>query len=434
MAESGESRRSRQVEVRHASSEQAPDSEVRRDSNVGRVINARYRILSRLASGGMAVVYLAEQVPLGRLCAIKRLRKGLNRESGTNCRKRFFLEASVASRLSSPNSIRVYDFGTDDDGQPYIAMEYVDGKTIHEVLTGEGLFSQRRMLRVAYQICRSIREAHKKGFTHRDLKPSNVMLMTLQDQPDFVKVLDFGLVSVLGDGKGGRNSQPGMLIGSPQHMSPEQIEGDRVDGRADIYALGLMMFEMLTGCNPMARNNVGATLLAHLDDPPPQPIALRSDLKVDPVVEAVMMRCLAKRPDDRYESVSRLMEAIRRAARAVGDCGLRTTSDESSHSAPAALAFSVVTRREQDPTDAAPVSYREYAYEIRPGASEQEARRFIRERFEEVRNSLSSAPPGKLVNLAVFDHTFVRRPERAPLATLVWKDWRGEPEIRFPCR
>ena len=300
--------------TRHPACRDANRSQVRRDSNIGRVVNGRYRILSRIAGGGMAVVYRAEQLPLGRTCAIKLLRPGWDQDRRKKLRERFFLEASVGARLTSPHTVRVFDFGCDDAGQPFIAMQYVEGRTLLAALAEDGPMSQRRTLSIAYQICKSLREAHTLGFAHRDVKPSNVLLTDLHDQRDFVKLFDFGLVDALDDcGEEDLTTHSGLLIGSPEYMAPEQARGESVDGRADIYALGLLMFEMLTGRNPMDRGNTGATLMAQVETVPPRPVAPPQHDPITPELEALIHLCLAKQREDRFSDVVALMSALRAA-------------------------------------------------------------------------------------------------------------------------
>lgn len=287
-------------------------SSIRQDPNIGRVINGRYRVLSRIAGGAMAVVYLAKQSSLGRTCAIKLLRDGWDRQREQRLRERFFLEASVGSRLSSPNTVRVFDYGCDENDQPYMAMEYVDGCTLRNKLLQSGPMSQRRTLSIAYQLCKSLREAHELGYVHRDVKPDNIILTDLPDQPDFVKLLDFGVVDTIEDDDGEDLTQSGILLGSPGYMAPEQVLGNPVDGRADIYSLGLVMFEMLTGKNPMEREHAGATLMAHVDETRPRPRDIRPDIA--PELDAIIHVCLAKKPEDRFADITALVRAFRVAA------------------------------------------------------------------------------------------------------------------------
>src|SRR5580704_1015298 len=239
------------------------------DPLIGRVINERFRITSVLARGGMGKVYLAEQAPLGRTCALKVLNPDYARGQDPEFHKRFFLEASIASKLAHPNTVTIFDFGKTDDGIYYMAMEYLEGQTLHRAIREAGHFSEERTAHVARQICRALREAHSLGVIHRDLKPANIFLVEHGDETDFVKVLDFGLVKNVSETKTEDLTQTGLFMGSPKYMAPEQIRGDRVDARTDIYALGIILYEMVTGKVPFDRPNSVNILMAHVNEEPP---------------------------------------------------------------------------------------------------------------------------------------------------------------------
>jgi eukaryotic-like serine/threonine-protein kinase len=234
------------------------------DPLIGRVINGRFKIVSVIARGGMGKVYRAEQSPLGRICALKVLSPKYEGDRDPEFHKRFFLEASTASKLTHPNTVTVFDYGQSDDEIYYIAMEYIEGKTLHRVLREESPFSESRTAHIARQICRSLREAHGIGVVHRDLKPGNVLLVDREDERDHVKVLDFGLVK---DTESGEDlTQKGLFMGSPKYMAPEQITGGAVSARTDIYALGVMMYEMLSTKVPFDKGASVGTLMSHVHD------------------------------------------------------------------------------------------------------------------------------------------------------------------------
>jgi eukaryotic-like serine/threonine-protein kinase len=279
------------------------------DPLIGRVINERYRIMSSLARGGMGTVYRANQSPLGRLVALKVLDPNYKGDNDPEFHKRFFLEASTASKLTHPNTVTIFDYGKTDDDIFYIAMELLEGRTLHRALRDEGPFSPERAMHIARQICRSLREAHGLNVIHRDLKPANVYLVAHGDETDFVKVLDFGLVKNVDD-KGEELTHTGVFMGSPKYMSPEQIRGEKVDGRVDIYALGVIMFEMLTGKVPYDRPNSVNILMAHISEPIPPMSAMNPDVHVPPELEDVIRICLAKSPDERFSSMNELLIAL----------------------------------------------------------------------------------------------------------------------------
>src|SRR3954468_24070450 len=206
--------------------------QAQQDELIGRVINDRFRIISVIARGGMGRVYRAEQVPLGRLVAIKTLDpRSHTGDADPQFQQRFFLEASVASKLQHPNTVTVFDYGRTADDLYFIAMELVEGPPLLNLVRSEAPLPADRVIHIAMQIARSLREAHRLDVIHRDLKPGNVLLTTHGDEDDFVKVLDFGLVKNIETEASQELTKAGLFMGSPKYMSPEQIRGDRVDGR-----------------------------------------------------------------------------------------------------------------------------------------------------------------------------------------------------------
>jgi serine/threonine protein kinase len=280
------------------------------DPLIGRVVNDRFRIVSMVARGGMGKVYRAEQAPLGREVALKVLNPNYNGDNDPEFHKRFFLEASTCSKLTHPNTVTIFDYGRTDDDVYYIAMELLEGRTLHRALREEGPFSGERAIAIARQICRSLREAHGLGVIHRDLKPANVYLVRHGDETDFVKVLDFGLVKNVDD-KGEDLTQTGLFMGSPKYMSPEQIRGERADARADIYSLGVMIYEMVMGKVPFDRPNSVNILMAHVHEAPPPFAEINPNVAVSPLLEAVVMKCLNKQASDRYGSMEELLGAMK---------------------------------------------------------------------------------------------------------------------------
>jgi serine/threonine protein kinase len=287
------------------------------DPLIGRVINDRYRIVAMIARGGMGKVYRAEQAPLGREVALKVLNPNYSGDTDPEFHKRFFLEASTTAKLTHPNTVSIFDYGRTDDDVYYIAMELLEGKTLHRSLRETGPTTPERVLHVARQICRSLREAHSLGVIHRDLKPANVYLVRHGDESDFVKVLDFGLVKNLED-KGEDLTQTGLFMGSPKYMSPEQIRGERVDGRADIYALGVIMYEMLTGKVPFDRPNSVNILMAHVHEAPPPMREINPNVQVSPLLEQIVMKTMAKKVEDRFASMEELLVALKQVSTDAG--------------------------------------------------------------------------------------------------------------------
>ena len=283
------------------------------DPLIGRLINDRFKIAALIARGGMGKVYRAEQAPLGRVCAIKVLNPNYAGEHDPEFHKRFFLEASIASKLTHPNTVTIFDYGRTDDDIYYMAMEYLEGHTLHRAIREAGSFPEERGAHIARQICRALREAHSLGVIHRDLKPANIFLVEHGDETDFVKVLDFGLVKDVSEGKPAEElTQTGLFMGSPKYMAPEQIRGDKVDARTDIYSLGIIMYEMMTGKVPFDRPNSVNILMAHVNEEPPPLRTMNPSCNPSGAFEETIMRCMAKDPDARYRSMDEVLAALKR--------------------------------------------------------------------------------------------------------------------------
>jgi serine/threonine-protein kinase len=295
------------------------------DPLIGRLINGRFKIVSVIARGGMGKVYKAEQAPLGRLCALKVLSPKYEGDRDPEFHKRFFLEASTAAKLSHSNTVTIFDYGQDGDDLYYIAMEYIEGRTLHRALREEGPLDEGRTAHIAGQICRSLREAHGHGVVHRDLKPGNILLSDRADERDLVKVLDFGLVKDV-TGEAEDLTQAGLFMGSPKYMAPEQILGGEITARTDIYSLGVMMYEMLTGKVPFDRGASVGTLMAHVNDPLPPLRGVNPKLQASPTMENIVYRCLEKEPSKRFNSMKDLLNALKRVG---NEDGVLTDTHES---------------------------------------------------------------------------------------------------------
>ena len=280
-----------------------------RDPLIGRKIDGRYEITSALARGGMSRVYRAEQHPLGRTVAVKVLALSGGAEQAEEFRQRFLLEAAVCARLTHPNTVRVFDHGQVGDELLYIVMEYLDGRTLHQVIKAEGSLPASRIVNIARQVCGSLREAHGLGLIHRDLKPANVVLLNHDEDEDFVKVLDFGLVKQMrtDDELTGTDA----VVGSPSYMAPEQIRAERLDGRSDIYSLGVILYTAIAGRPPFVADNSVGVLLAHLNQPPPRLEANAPALVACPTLGWVVERCLEKTAERRFADVEELLRALR---------------------------------------------------------------------------------------------------------------------------
>ncbi|MDC0710076.1 serine/threonine-protein kinase [Stigmatella sp. ncwal1] len=292
------------------------------DPLLGRVLNERFKIVEALGAGGMGRVYKAIQSPLDRMVALKILNPQYGQDKDPGFQRRFFLEANVTAKLRHPNTITIIDYGKTDDGIYYIAMEYLEGLTLSQLITQTGPLPWPRALSIAQQIARSLREAHKVGLIHRDLKPANVMILNQEKDHDLVKVLDFGLVkSFLPDGGNFPAdvslTQAGVILGSPQYMAPEQARNIS-DPRSDVYSLGVVLFQMLLGRPPFLAEQSIDIIVKHLNEPPPTFASIWPNHTIPPEVEALVMKCLAKRPAERFDSMDRVLDSIRRATAAAG--------------------------------------------------------------------------------------------------------------------
>ncbi len=290
-----------------------------------RVLNDRFTLLEPIGSGGMGKVYKAIQSPLDRIVAIKTLNPNYANAQDPGFRQRFFLEASLTSKLRHPNTITVIDYGQTADGIFYIAMEYLEGQPLSKLLARHGPLHWTRALQIAQQIGRSLREAHKIGIIHRDLKPANVMLLT-EDREDIVKVLDFGLVKSFireGNPSNSEVTNAGMFLGSPQYMAPEQAR-NHADPRSDVYSLGVVLYHMLVGRPPFLAKDSIDVIFKQMNEPPPPMRFLRPDIDLPKEVEALVMKCLEKQPSWRFQSMEDVLEAMRKSAAAAGMSAILT--------------------------------------------------------------------------------------------------------------
>jgi len=286
-----------------------------RPSLVGQVLAERYEIQYKIGSGGMGAVYYAEHVHMRKPVAVKVLHRELT--VLPEIVARFEREAIAAGRINDPHIVTATDFGRLENGSFYLALEYIEGTSLAEVIA-DGPLSGVRALKITRQILKALGAAHAAGIVHRDLKPENVMLLKRADEPDFVKVLDFGIAKIGFDEKedlpGGALTRMGSIFGTPQYMAPEQAAGQAVDARADLYTVGILMYEMLSGQVPFTADEVGRVLAMHLTQPVPP---LPED--VHPKLAAFVMELLVKHPDERLQTSE---EAIRRLDQVLGALGV----------------------------------------------------------------------------------------------------------------
>jgi len=276
----------------------------------GSIVADRYHILKKLGEGGMGRVYLAEHVKMGRKSALKVLHPGMVKD--LDAITRFNREAANASRISHPNVAAVYDFGETSDGLIYLAMEYVDGHSLSTLIDKNGPLPPRRAAEIVRQIAEALAVAHEVGLVHRDLKPDNVLLVMTKEGGDLVKVVDFGIAKAADD-ESRKVTKTGYLIGTPDYMSPEQFAGDPLDGRSDIYSLGLVAFNMLTGRLPFPSESARESLIMRLTDAPMTLKHASPNVDWPADVETVIETALARDPARRYQSASEFGRAFYQA-------------------------------------------------------------------------------------------------------------------------
>jgi eukaryotic-like serine/threonine-protein kinase len=296
----------------------------RRDSLTGLLFDGRYRIEAKLAAGGFGSIYRATHVPTGSRVALKVLHPDLASDPTLNAR--FRREAAVLAALRDPHTIETYEHGQAADGTLYIAMELLTGRSLQAELRTQGPLPWWRMLAIMRGVCRSLIEAHALGIVHRDLKPANIHLEHRNGKPDFVKVLDFGIVKVIGNaslaglgGPGGEEedddesaiTRVGQAIGTLEYMSPEQIVGGEIDRRTDLYTLGVVAYEMITGRRPFADASGPTSLMtALMTREPVAPSTMFHQGCLPEAVDRLILRCLASDPEQRFADASELAEAI----------------------------------------------------------------------------------------------------------------------------
>jgi serine/threonine protein kinase len=286
------------------------------------LLDDRYRVLTVLASGGSSVVYLAHHASLGREVAIKVVRPEVFADDADV--EGYLLEARIIAALSHPNILTVHDVGRLPDGRPYIVMEYVSGRSMSRLLEGGQVLPIDVAFDVMEQVAAGLGHAHRHGVVHRDIKPANILLRQRSTGRPVAKVADFGIASVAAAKDGGHAAA---YIGTPHYMSPEQAAGEPVVPASDLYSLGVVMYRALTGQRVFPGEAPAELCLHHLRTEPKPLRQVAPHLDIPPPLEAIVLRCLAKRPEDRYPTAEALLEDLERARFAV--LGPRSTSQES---------------------------------------------------------------------------------------------------------
>ncbi|CAM4047875.1 protein kinase [Corallococcus sp. ZKHCc1 1396] len=273
------------------------------DPRIGSVLQERYRIIERLAAGGMGIVYRGERLEVGKAVAIKFLHAWAARDE--DFRKRFQVEARAMSRLTHPCCVSVMDFGVDQDS-PYMVMDFVTGETLRSLLR-EGPLPLPRALGALRQVLAGLAHAHEQGIIHRDIKPENVIVTHAVGLGEQVRILDFGLAKLRDEVTG---ITSGMMLGTPAYMAPEQIHGEPVGPPTDLYATGVLLFELLTGKKPFNATGNAELLRMHREVPPPRLRAAAPEAGFSPELEATLLKALAKAPAERFQSATEFLAAL----------------------------------------------------------------------------------------------------------------------------
>ncbi len=277
---------------------------------MGSIVAERYHILKKLGEGGMGTVYLAEQVKMGRKAALKVMNPGMN--SDPDAIARFNREAANASRLNHPNVCGIYDFGETPEGLIYLAMEFIEGESLTSLIEKNGYLAAPRAASIIHQAADALAVAHDYGIVHRDLKPDNIMIAKGRDGSDMVKVVDFGIAKA-SSSDAQKVTKTGLVVGTPEYMSPEQLAGDKLDGRSDIYSLGLVAFNCLTGLLPFPSNSAQEAMIMRLTDQPKTLAEIKPDIEWPPELQAVMDKVLARDADERYQKSAEFGRDIAKA-------------------------------------------------------------------------------------------------------------------------
>ncbi len=303
------------------------------DPWIGQVVDEKFRVESLLGQGGMGRVYKATHLTLYRPVVLKMLHKGLT--SDPSVVGRFHREARAASRLVNPHAIQVLDFGVAKDGTLFMAMEYLPGRDLGAILAKEGTLPEERIVRLGSQILEALGEAHARGVIHRDLKPENVMVEDRRNEPDHATVLDFGIAKISDPGPEGKLTQAGLVCGTPQYMSPEQARGLELDARSDLYAVGVILYQMATGRLPFESDTAVGYLTKHIAEPPAPMRERRPGLDISPRLEALVGKALAKDPAARPQTADAMRAELLACGREAASAPARR---ETARAAPAATA------------------------------------------------------------------------------------------------
>lgn len=281
------------------------------DGLVGAILADRYKVIKKLGEGGMGSVYLAEHTTINKKLAIKVLSPEYSHKQ--DLVDRFLQEARAASMIEQENVVEITDFGATPGGSVFFVMEFLNGEDLSDTVKSKGSLEWGRVKSIMLQICDALSSAHEAGIIHRDMKPENCYRIKRGSNKDFIKVLDFGIAKVTSDeGDGGRSlTRTGMIFGTPEYMSPEQAKGEKVDHRVDVYATGVIMYELLTGRVPFTADTFMGILTKHMFEAPAAPSTIVPGSVIPHEVEAIILKALQKDREYRFQSMDEMAEAIR---------------------------------------------------------------------------------------------------------------------------
>jgi eukaryotic-like serine/threonine-protein kinase len=333
------------------------------DPLLGTTVAGRYKVIKLLGEGGMGAVYLSEHVAIEKRIALKVLHPEYATKG--DIVTRFHQEAVSASRIKHPNVLEIFDFGQLDNGAFYLAMEFLEGNDLADEIQRHRVLDPARGLRFALQICRALSAAHAKGVVHRDMKPENVFLQRTPDGEEIVKIVDFGIAQLrtneeaAAGAKQRRLTRTGMIFGTPEYMSPEQAGGKHADLRADIYAVGIILYEMFTGAVPFTGETFLGVLAKHLNETAPPMSAVYPEVGISLELQATILRALEKAPESRYQSMSELAQALSATPEGRGvfrgrDAIASSATEFHDYQAVPAGAFTAPQFRNQSPESHAP--------------------------------------------------------------------------------
>lgn len=277
---------------------------------IGKYLDGKYLIQSVLTESGMGVLYKAQQVSVERTVVIKIAYDAL--VSTPNEIERFVREAKALARLNHPNIVAIHDSGFVDMKIPYLVMEFIKGENLSDMVQKHGLPSSKVAARIMVQVCRGLKEVHNAGIVHRDIKPENIILQGNAERPDWVKIVDFGIAYLM-ELDNQRLTLRGSLVGTMEYVAPELFNDMPPDTRCDIYSLGVVFFELLTGVVPISARNLSSLIGKVLMEPAPSITSLRPDIEEDSVMAKTIAKCLEKNPKERFQTVQEVIEALQPA-------------------------------------------------------------------------------------------------------------------------